>query len=244
MTGDWAGQLGQQSTWSLWTVGLLVEAQVLRRKIELGQARPAACLRTRTPVTGGQRTTRPTQASPWQLVGPSPLLTSGDKQWAPMEGVASLNLADHLRYSRILKAGCSRTVTHRESVVRRPRSTAGAWPVDDRGHRLSQAADGWDWGVRGGGPAACPSSCPLAAAPSSQAFLRVAGRGEGDALGVQEVQQLPRGHVDALLLQLSLQLRLGLDGLVQQDLAVEGRLGADIAPHGLCGHSWTAAVRC
>lgn len=30
MTGDWAGQLGQQSTWSLWTVGLLVEAQVLK----------------------------------------------------------------------------------------------------------------------------------------------------------------------------------------------------------------------
>lgn len=98
MTGDWAGQLGQQSTWSLWTVGLLVEAQVLRRKIELGQARPAACLRTRTPVTGGQRgrhaRLRPHPGSwQWPITPPD---TRGDKQWAPMEGGGwGLNLADH-----------------------------------------------------------------------------------------------------------------------------------------------------
>lgn len=110
----------------------------------------------------------------------------------------------------------------------------GLWM--DRGHRLSQAANGWDWGVRGGPAGSAPLLARWLPPLPPKLLFAGGGRGEGDALGVQEVQQLPRGHVDALLLQLSLQLRQ-LDGLVQQDLAVEGRLGADIAPHGLlCGH--------
>ena len=85
----------------------------------------------------------------------------------------------------------------------------------DRGRRPSQAADGRGWGGRGG-PA---GSAPLLArglpslAAGCKLLLAGGGRGEGDALRVQEVQQLPRGHVDALLLQLSLQLRQ-LEGLV------------------------------
>ena len=61
-------------------------------------------------------------------------------------------------------------------------------------------------------------------------FLPGPSSGEGDAVGVQEIQQLPRGHADALLLQLCLQLRQ-LKGLVEQDLAVKGWGGADVAPH-------------
>lgn len=61
--------------------------------------------------------------------------------------------------------------------------------------------------------------------------------GEGDALSVQDVRQLAHGHRDAILFQLSLQLGQ-LHRLVPQDLPVQGRLRADIAPHCLlcvCG---------
>lgn len=40
VTGVWTGQLGQQSTWGLWTVDLLVEAQALRRKTGQGALGP------------------------------------------------------------------------------------------------------------------------------------------------------------------------------------------------------------
>lgn len=107
-----------------------------------------------------------------------------------------------------------------------------------------RAADGRG---SGGGPGLAGSAPPLLAQrlPSLPPKLLFAGggRGESDAVGVQEVQQLPRGHVGALLLQLGLQLRQ-LEGLVQQDLAVEGRSGADASPHRLfCGRCLVGRLR-
>lgn len=96
VTGVWAGQLGQQSTWGLavqglWTAGLLVEAgitaQVLRRKTWAGAAWTQASTcdgqgqpGPRTPVTGGQREwkTQLNQALPWPAgSGPPPPETHG-----------------------------------------------------------------------------------------------------------------------------------------------------------------------
>lgn len=110
--------------------------------------------------------------------------------------------------------------------------------------RPSQAADGRRREV-GAGPS---GSAPLPSAHrrlplSLELLLPGCGSGEGDAVGIQEIQQLPHGHMDALLLQLGLQL-CQLKGLVQQDFAVEGWRGADVAPHCLlCGHCLDSCLR-
>ena len=96
-------------------------------------------------------------------------------------------------------------VIHRGSgVVRKLRNTVGAW-LADGGRRPSQAADGQGLGA-GDRPAGSDPRLLAHGLPSLPLKLLLAGGscGEGDALGVQEVQQLPRGHVDALLLQLGL----------------------------------------
>lgn len=193
-----------QSTWGLWAVDLLAEAQAPRRKTGQGHAAPAACLRTQTSVTGGQSgrhaRLRPHPGSWRRPITPPD--TRGDKHWAAMTGAAG----PHIQQTtlRTLQGAESRLFqgshSQGESVVRRPRSTAGAQPVDGQGRRPSQAAGGRDWGARGGPAGFAPLlACGLPSLPP-KLLLAGGGRGEGDALGVQEVQQLPRGHTDALLL--------------------------------------------
>ncbi|VCW97701.1 unnamed protein product, partial [Gulo gulo] len=112
-----------------------------------------------------------------------------------------------------------------------PERAVEAW-LAAGGCGASQAADGLRWGGTdrpgGSAPPLAHRLPPLPAGP----LLPGRGGGEGEAVGVQEVQQLLRGHADAVLLQLGLQLGQ-LEGLVQQDLAVEGRPGADVVPQGL-----------